>query len=492
MGYLKIKIRFIIAIFSFFVCIQSQELDKDITLEKKSLIILPSDLNSNNEVADQILSIISSQATSVGKFEIIDRNFINEILEEQKFQLSGMVNDKNIVEIGNLASADEALILNVIHFNQKGVPKEKEDVEDDEDDKDNTLFSWLVKTVVTEAIEQAKKPDSTQLRLELENNIHTEFRGSVKIVNLESGKSEKSFELNASHTGGNKAQSLSQVLNQITIQTRTKLKRLYMITSEIIQVNGAYVSILSGKNLGLKKGAMFEVSSKNRTKTYKGRTISLPGKTRGLLRITEVGPDASQARIVRKWRPIRTGHRAYELKYPAEVFDIQFTYLENTKYQLSGKFWISPSSRFSGSFQLLLGSIQDSREKMNNFIGFGSDLRYTIFSGFGITGSTSLTIPVLFPFRRDDANHFVSSIFSDPSINGNLAIQINSKMDIVFSMNHIYTTLHGPWQWRRDTGEKNDEGKKITETEPAVWTAAEPVLHNNGTYFSVSIRFLRF
>ena len=95
------------------------------------------------------------------------------------------------------------------------------------------------------------------------------------------------------------------------------------------------------------------------------------------------------------------------------------------------------TSELSGSFNLLLGSIQDSRQKMNNFIGFGSDLRYTIFSRFGITGATSFTLPVLFPFRRDDEDHFVSSIFSDPSINGNLSIQINSKMDIVFSMNHI-------------------------------------------------------
>ena len=487
MNYLKPL--FITIVFSFSVFTRSQKLDADITMEKKSLIILQSDLNNHIDIANQILSIISSQATSLGRFEIIDRNLVTEILAEQKFQLSGMINDENIIEIGNMASADEALILKIIQFNQKGVPKEK-DEENDENDEDekSTLFSWLVKTIVTEAIDQIKEPDS----LELENNIHTEFKGSVKIVNLESGKSEKSFDLNANHTGGNRAQSLNKVLNQISRQTRTKLKRLYMITSEIIEVQGAYVSILSGENLGLKEGAMFEVSSKNRTKTYKGRTISLPGKTRGLLRITELGPDASQARVVRKWRPIRQGHRAYELKYPAEVADIQFTYLENIKYQLGGKFWISPHSRFSGSFNLLLGSIQDSRQKMNNFIGFGSDLRYTIFSRFGITGSTSLTLPVLFPFRRDDEEHFVSSIFSDLSINGNLSIQINSKMDIVFSMNHIYTTLHGPWQWRKDTGEQDDEGKTITETEPAVWTSAEPVFHKDGTYFSVSIRLLRF
>ena len=467
---------------------KSQELDADITMEKKSLIILQSDLNDYKEITGRILSIISSQATSIGRFEIIDRNLVNEILEEQKFQLSGMINNENIIEIGNIASADEAIILKIIDFNQKGVPKEDDEDDDEDNDKNSTLFSWFVKTVVTEAIEQIKVPDS----LELENNIHTEFRGSVKIINLESGKSSKSFDLNASHTGGNRAQSLSKVLTEVSRQTRVKLKRLYMITSEIIEVKGAYVSILSGENLGLRAGAMFEVSSKNTIKTYKGRTISLPGKTRGLLRITQVGPDASQARVVRKWRPIRQGHRAYELKYPAKISDIQFLYSENKKLQLSGKFWISPHSRFSGSFNLSLGSIHDSRQKMNNFIGFGSDMRYTMFSRFGITGSTSLTLPVLFPFRRDDENHFVSSIFSDPSINGNIAIQINSKMDFVFSMYYVYTTLHGPWQWRKDTGEQDNEGKTITETEPAVWTSAVPVFHEDGTYFSVSIRLLRF
>ena len=357
MDYLRLL--FIIIAFSFSIFAKSQELDADITMEKKSLIILQSDLNNYKEITSRVLSIISSQATSIGRFEIIDRNLVAEILEEQKFQLSGMVNDENIIEIGSMAFADEALILKIIDFNQKGVPKENDEDDDEDNDKNSTLFSWFVKTVVTEAIEQIKVPDS----LELENNIHTEFRGNVKIINLESGKSSKSFDLNASHTGGNRTQSLSKVLNEVSRQTRVRLKRLYMITSEIIEVKGAYVSILSGENLGLKEGAMFEVSSKNKIKTYKGRTISLPGKTRGLLRINQVGPDASQARVVRKWRPIRQGHRAYELKYPAKISDIQFIYSENKKLQLSGKFWISPHSRFSGSFDLLLGSIYDSRQK---------------------------------------------------------------------------------------------------------------------------------
>ena len=114
-------------------------------MEKKSLLILQSDLNNNIEISDKILSIISSQATTLGRFEIIDRNLVSKILEEQKFQLSGVVNDENIIEIGNMASADEALILEIIDFNQNGVPKEEGEDEDEDDDENSTLFSLVSK-----------------------------------------------------------------------------------------------------------------------------------------------------------------------------------------------------------------------------------------------------------------------------------------------------------------------------------------------------------
>ena len=480
----KLTIFFIMLITS---QIMGQELDEDITLEKKPLVILPAKNHYNKNIADKIVAIISNQAVSIGRFNVIDRNIVEKILAEQEFQLTGMVDNDQIIGIGNLASAEEALILDIIHFDQKGVPKEEEE-EEEEEEKNNTLFTWLVKTVVKESIKNYRKPDSTQL----ENNIHTELIGNITMVNLVTGVSEYSFNLNAEFTGGNRAASLRKVLDQITNQIRMKLKDLYMITSEIIEISGSHITILSGKNLGIKKGAMFEVSSKNRTKTYKGKEITIPGKTRGLLRLINVGPDASQGKVVRKWRPIKSGHRAYELKHPAQVADIVFSYYPYNKYQLSGRFWIVPFNQLSASINLLAGSVKDSRNKMDGFIGLGTDLTYTLFSRFGVTGFTSLSMPALFPFRYDDDNHLVSSIFSDPTITANLSIQINSKTDIILTQNYIYSSLHGPWQWRKDTGKKDDEGKKITETEPAVWDESPPEIKLSGSYFSVSIRLFNF
>ena len=463
-------------------------LDDDITLEKKSLIILTAAYDEDQDVAERVLSIISEQATSVGRFDIIDRNLVDQILEEQKFQLSGMVDEDQVAKIGELASAENALILDVVNFGQKGVPKEDEEGKKEEE-REETLFSWLVKTIVTESI---KKKDTLKIRLELENNIHTEFRGNVKIVNVETGVSESSFSISASHTGGNRDASLEKVLRMISSQLRRKLKELYMITSEVFEVDGAYLNILSGNNLGLKKGTMFEIASSHRIKSYKGKKLKMPGKTRGLIKVIDVGPEGSKARIVRKWRKIKEGHKAYELKSPPITTDLNFTVSNDNRYELSGKAWLNSFSEFSASLNYHLGVIRDTRDDMDGYIGFGTDLKYGLFSGFGTNGYLSLNIPFLFARRGDDAGHNVISIFSDPSIDANLAIQVNKERDMVFSMSYVFTSMHGPWQWQKDTGSRDDDGSIITETEWASWNDGKPKFNPVGFYISVSLRRIRF
>ena len=182
-----------------------QELDDDVTLEKKWLMILPASQEKYEPIADKITSIIAGAATSVGRFEVIDRSLVDEILEEQAFQMSGIVSDEQVMEFGEMAAAEEALIINIIHFGQKGVPKEKKDEEkdEDEDDKNETLFSWVVKKTVTAAVDNTESAKEKR-RLELENNIHTVINANVRLVNVETGISEKSFKLGASYTGGNR------------------------------------------------------------------------------------------------------------------------------------------------------------------------------------------------------------------------------------------------------------------------------------------------
>ena len=466
-----------------------QELDEDITLGKKWLMILPASQEKYGSVADKVTAIIADAATSVGRFEVIDRNLVDEILEEQAFQMSGIVSDEQVVKLGEMAAAEEALIINIVHFGQKGVPKPKKEDDDDkdDDDKDETLFSWVIKKTVTAAVDNTKSAKEKR-RLELENNIHTVINANVRLVNVETGLSEKSFKLGASHTGGNRDASLEKALSNITFQVRSKLKELYMITSEVIEVDGKTISILSGENLGLEKGDFFEIASKDKQKTYKGRTITLPGKTRGLARITEVGPDASKAKIVRKWRKVKEGHKAYEMLTNPYIADLSLSYGPLPHYDLTGKLLINPLGLLSGSLNGHFGFIQDSRDKMDIYLGIGGTLDFTLFSGFGSTVSTSLDLPFCLAFTQDDNNNSVNSGLVMPAVRLNLGVQIGKHWDLVLSMKNILITNNQDWNYSVKTGEKDDNGNEKTRQEPAVWDGDAPTIDAEGLIFSVSLR----
>ena len=123
----------------------SLDIDDDITLVKKPMIILPTSTHPNESLEKKVISIISEQATTIGRFDVIDRNMVDKILEEQEFQLSGLVKKNDIAKIGEFAAAEIALLLEIIHFGQ-GIPMVEDD--SDKEEEDNTLFKWVVKTVV--------------------------------------------------------------------------------------------------------------------------------------------------------------------------------------------------------------------------------------------------------------------------------------------------------------------------------------------------------
>ena len=478
-------------------------LGTDIILDKRPLIILPnnykewikdsSKYSNHHKISDKLLDIISEQATLLGRFRVIDRNLVDKVMKEQEFQLSGMVASNQVMKIGEFAAAKTALVVDMIYFGQKGVPK-RDNIDDDDDDNNSgdnnqSFLSWFGKTLVKETIHHVKRRDT----LAWENNINTEIRATVNIINIENGVSEHSFGLDASNTGGNRNQSFRKALEKISQQVRLKLKEIYAITSEVVDINGKFINIFSGKNLGLKKGALFEVASKSSIKYYKGRTLNLPGKTKGLIQLVEVGEDASRAIVLRKWGKIAPGQKAYELNGQPYTTDITLTYLKDNRNEIAGKIWFMPLSEFSASLNYHLGLIRDSRNDNNPYIGFGTDLDYRIFRTFGINSSISLTIPALISLRGDDDGHNVFSFFSDPSIDWNISFQINKKRDIVISMCYVFNHMHGPWQWRRDTGNNDDDGNSIMETEWGVWEdGMKPEFDLEGLYFSITTRRLRF
>ena len=116
-------VRFIIKRFIFLCCfsiIYCQLLDVEVTLDKKKLIILTNE-DENNEIMDRMYEIASSSATQLQRYEVMDRRILKNVLKEQKLQHSGVMDNEQAVEIGKIATANEALLINMQIFEQKGI-----------------------------------------------------------------------------------------------------------------------------------------------------------------------------------------------------------------------------------------------------------------------------------------------------------------------------------------------------------------------------------
>jgi len=451
----------------------------DVTLERKKLIILPAD-SGPESVEQKITNMVSSDAVQLGRFDIIDRSHLDAILEEQKLHLSGIIDENQVVEIGKIAAAEEALFIKIIAYNQKGVPPKDKVKKKEKDEEDDTLFEWIIKETVTAVFD--KKLEKVD---EYPFNIQTVIQAEVRLINIKTGKSKESFKLYGHHTGGAKAESLISALESMRWQCRTKLKTLYILSSEIVEINGKEITILSGKNLGLRKNSIFEIATSDRKKTYKGKTITIPGKPRGLARITDVGPNASIAKVVRKWRPIKEGNKMYELTSPPGVDDLTFGYNEGYALELGFRHWFAPFLPFSANFSGQIGVLNDSRNETVSHLGSGIGLSFSLFQLGPIGSALQFHLPIDLVFKNDDENHLATTLLSSPKIGLEASILIGESKDLFISVNKILNSVMGKWTYNESEPDIVD-----TQTYNAIWDGESPSIDLTGLYLTVGIRFI--
>jgi len=481
----KISAALFVVLFSFS---HTQDLDENLTLEKKPIIILPSkDANNPESIGNKITSILSQKATDLGRFEVIDRRLIDSILEEQRLQNSGIFDEDQIVQIGELASAKEAFIVNIFEYAQKGVPKRKKEEKKDED-KEETLSTWVVKTMVSASVkaitEESRKREQN---LELENNINTIINGEIRMINIASGISKNTFHFGSQFTGGNRNHSLNRALFYASLQIGKKLSSFYSLTSEVINITGYEVDLLTGKDLGVKKGTLFEIASIDKEKKYKNRLVKIPGKTRALARVSNVGPNASKAKIIRKWRKVVPGLKAYEMMRLPRLTQTDFSYSKMPWYELGYRYWFLPFNKLSISLNSQLGTIEDSRQINNVYFGTGSSLNFNLAYFFGVTPSFGLNIPINFFIRRDDNQNNVTSYLISPSLNFNFSVQIGQFWDVVFSTEYVLNKVQSKWTYHA----KDENGEPYRQS--GFWDNEEPSFPvNNQVYFKISLRKIKY
>lgn len=469
----------------------AQEITPEITLEKKRLLILPSAGGDDIESIDsKVTAIVAGEATALGRFEVIDRNNLKSIMDEQALQLTGIINDSDVVAIGKVAAAPEALIVTIFNFGQKGVPPEDEEEEDEKDRKEARkagLLGIIAREVVDAAVDKALEDVERY-----PNNIQTTLQGEVRKIDLESGQSLASFSISVEHTGGNKSASLSKALSQVSWRVSQQLRELYLLTSQVVDVRGREVILLLGRNMGLKKGTLFAINTPDNRRTIGGREITVPGRQVGFLEVLELSQDANRGRILRKWEPIEPGYTAIEATGGIMAGGIGLKYgSQSPDLGLDFSAYFAPLRKFGGSAFFGLGTLVDSRDDTDFNLSFGGEIYFRLINTIPFSLAGSLSLPVNVAFRSDDADesHTATSLVFSPVIGGRAEIMLNAKMDLIVSAGYCLTSNQSAWKYT--VSDDDDDEEDVTY--PAEWDErGAPKFDTTGLYFNVGIRFLMF
>ena len=455
----------------------AQEVEPEITLDRKKLVILS---DEENEITEKIYQIASRSATKLKRYDVIDRGHLKRILKEQKLQHSGVVDQDQAVEIGKVAAAKEALLIRIQNFGQKGVPKDNE-----ENEPRTGLIGWVIKEVVKANID--KKTENVE---RYPNNINTIIDAEIHLINVETSQSLASFNIHADYTGGVKAKSLSHALNQIQSQMYTNLKNLYQLTSEVLDIQGNDVTLLLGKDMGVNAGTLFEIITRDEKKTVRDRDITIPGTSVGFIKIENVSIDACEGRVLRKWDDIEPGYQAHEITsiFTGGISGIYGSKPDNMRLRLLAN--IKPFNRFGGAFYADIGTVKDTWDDSDFHFGLGFSLNLRLIHTPFFSLGPVLNVPFDFPIRTDDENdmgesHLVVKAITSPRLGLQSEIMLGSKIDLVIRGEYVLTSANlGNWHYTEiKVGEEEE-----TETWKANWNQPAPEINYQGWILTLGIR----
>jgi len=463
----------------------SQPQQIEITTEKQRLLILPATTEKDPQsVENEVAGIVSDLATRLGRFEVIDRNNLKDILEEQALQLTGLISDSMVVEMGNIASAHEALIIDVLNFYQQGVPPKEEE----EDDEDEDIWGQIALTIVKGIVESAvrKKEDESD---PYSHNIQTTLSVQIKKINVETGRSIDSFRVTTAHTGGNRGYSRARVMERFRRQALTKMKHFYSLTSEVISVRGREALLFLGSEIGVKRGTLFEIVRPDRVKTIRGNEIVIPGRRVGIVEVRDSSQDANRSIILRNWRSVRMGDKALEYTHRSIGFEVGYFLTSDNPFSgIRMGFMFHPFHQGYFGGDLKFANTTDSRDKRDFVFGFGGygGRRLIRTSWFSFAGKLGLNFDLI--FRPDDANHtVVAGLFSaTPQLNFELLL--SESRDITIALGYRLSGESSHWTYSKQDDKGNpeqvdgewDEDKDI------------PSVNLSGLFLTIGLTFISF
>ncbi|MEE9464705.1 MAG: CsgG/HfaB family protein [Candidatus Neomarinimicrobiota bacterium] len=458
-------------------------LSSDITTEKKRLVILPAEDDTDEEgfsISAEVNRAVATVAARLGRFEIIDRNDLESILQEQDLALLGLVDDSAAVEIGRIAAAQEALRVTVLNFHQVGVPKDSDD-DDDDENLGAQIFGGLIKAALGLGDSGNNKLDPYR------DNIQTQISIDVTNLDIETGQTLYAFRTGASHTGGGKGKSREKAMTKLRLAINTELRKFYSLESRVVAVRGNELFLPLGSGIGLTPGMLFTIIEPARTETFGDLKIEIPGRPVAYVKVKEVSETGNRSQVLRRWADIHEGYPAQEHIAPLWAVQIDarpgFSTAGNVNQSFGARFNLRAVQSFDFGIGLRYASTIDSRDKNDPGIEFSllAGNRYHLSPGLVFYAHGELGFSPF--FRDDDAGNSVNTGVGYFALGADLELVRSQGKDLVLGAAWRFGGSNDKWTYSEGDGDNR-------ETFDAEWVGTPPEVDISGLFITLGYRFI--
>jgi hypothetical protein len=401
----------------------------------------------------------------------------DSIPPENIFQQEYLNVESRLINLRGIINYEEGLIITLIEFEQKGVPKFTKPSEYNL--KNNVLEP--VGSFVMRLFGKKKAVHAPEGNEPYADYIQTTLIVFVQAVDIRKERLIGSFSIDITHAGGNKSESFKNALKKLEKKVMLELKILFLISSEVtfltpnkgtISLNGNYVY----------PNMLFEVIEPDRIQREGDETLVIPGKRAGIAMVVDTLATRSLIKFVRKWKPGSPGCWAVEYAYPVFAFQVNYHPPTNYSYQrLDFQFNMSPLKKYDvgGGFHFL--KIRDDRDNEVGGFGFFGFLLWRMYYSDRFTFGTKFGLDLDIPMRTDDDGNNVNLVVPSISTSLNTEFLISERIDLVMNFGYRIAKSANGWEYTVDE-----------ESLPAYWTDYYPRINNTGLLFSLGFRFLLF
>lgn len=313
-------------------------------------------------------------------------------------------------------------------------------------------------------------------------NIQTQLLVYALFINIATGESLGSLDLEAFHTGGAAKKSKAKAMGSLKKKAKAELKRIYWFSSDVITTDQGKPGIPFGTKSRVGKGIIFELFEPDRIWEVDDAEFLVPGGSAAIATVADTSADSSGLRILRQWKDIYPGSWAVEHPAPIFALGLNFSPPSIGPYSNLGiSFHFAPLKNFDYGLGIQISRVTDSYEEDDYGFGFGGFGIWRFINTSKIDFGGKLGIDLDIPFKKDDDGQIVHTVLFSSHLGIIGEFLISKKIDFLINAGYRIGASTDDWDYSEDE-----------ESYPAYWIKEAPEVENSGLMLSVGCRYLLF